>query len=69
LNVQQDGTQTLTNATLLQLTRALTAHINQKLKYSDIKRLKETANSAEVDEIIEANDAISALCKDIGSEE
>jgi hypothetical protein len=69
LNSQQDGAQTLQNATLLQLMRALSAHINQELKYSDIKRLKEQEDTEEVEYIFEAKDAITALCKDIKMEE
>lgn len=69
LNVKEDGDQTLTKASLLQLTRALTTHINQQLKYSDIKRFKEQKDTEEVEYIFEANDAISALCKDIKMED
>jgi len=69
LNVAESGQQTLSSATLIQLVRSLSTHINQKLKYSDIKRLKEIENIEEKDSIIELRDSIVELCDDLNLEE
>jgi hypothetical protein len=67
LNVHGENNASLQDASLLELSRAISSVIN-KISWSEIRRLKGSTNNEEFEDILEAKDALITLCKEINVE-